>query len=148
MTSLVLVAHSQRLLEALVELVGETVAGAPACHMAGGTDDGRMGTSLGRVVAACRAALLGASGSAVILYDTGSAWLTIGFALDELAQDERDRLYLSHAPLVEGALAAAARGAGGGGLKEMADAAADALTSDKQPARTESLTESPTHLTA
>ena len=135
MVSLVLVAHSQRLLDALVELVGETVAGAPACHVAGGTDDGRMGTSLQRVLNACRAALAGQSDRALILYDAGSAWLTIGFALDELGDEERERLQVSHAPLVEGTLAAAARGAGGGGLREMADAAYHALSRDKQPDR-------------
>ena len=135
MVSLVLVAHSQRLLDALVELVGETVAGAPACHVAGGTDDGRMGTSLRRVLNACRAALSGQSDGALILYDAGSAWLTIGFALDELGEGERSRLHVSHAPLVEGTLAAAARGAVGGGLREMADAANEALGTDKQPER-------------
>jgi dihydroxyacetone kinase DhaKLM complex PTS-EIIA-like component DhaM len=137
MVSLVLVAHSQRLLDALVELVGGTVAGAPACHVAGGTDDGRMGTSLRRVLNACRAALPGPSDGALILYDAGSAWLTIGFALDELREGERKRLLVSHAPLVEGTLAAAARGAVGGGLQEMAEAANEALASDKQPERTD-----------
>lgn len=135
MVSLVLVAHSQRLLDALVEMVTQTVAGAPTCHVAGGTEDGRMGTSLRRVVDACRAALSGPSDAALLLYDAGSAWLTIGFALDELGEKERDRLRVSHAPLVEGTLAAAARGAGGGGLREMAHAARDALRSDKQPDR-------------
>jgi phosphoenolpyruvate---glycerone phosphotransferase subunit DhaM len=135
MVSLVLVAHSQRLLDALVELVGETVAGAPACHVAGGTDDGRMGTSLRRVVNACRASLARGSDGALILYDAGSAWLTIGLALDELGEEERKRLHVSHAPLVEGTLAAAARAAGGGGLQEMAEAANEALARDKQPDR-------------
>jgi len=135
MVSLVLVAHSQRLLDALVELVGETVAGAPACHVAGGTDDGRMGTSLRRVLKACRAALSRRSDGALILYDAGSAWLTIGFALDELGEEERKRLHVSHAPLVEGTLAAAARGAVGAGLREMAEAADEALRNDKQPDR-------------
>lgn len=132
MISLVLVAHSQQLLDALVDLVRETVAGAPACHTAGGTDDGRMGTSLRRVVAACRASLSGDSGGALVLYDAGSAWLTIEFALDELPREERDRILVSHAPLVEGTLAAAARGASGGGLREMAAAALDSLSTDKQ----------------
>ena len=135
MVSLVLVAHSQRLLDALVELVGETVASGPECHVAGGTDDGRIGTSLRRVLGACRAAVSNPSDSGLILYDAGSAWLTIGFALDELGEDERKRLLVSHAPLVEGTLAAAARGAGGGGLREMAEAADEALVRDKQPDR-------------
>ena len=135
MVSLVLVAHSQRLLDALVEMVTETVAGAPACHTAGGTDDGRMGTSLRLVVAACRSALAGDSDGALVLYDAGSAWLTIELALDELGEDERGRIHVSHAPLVEGTLAAAARGASGGGMREMAEAAGEALDSDKQPDR-------------
>ena len=139
MVSLVLVAHSQRLLDALVELVGQTVAGAPACHVAGGTDDGRMGTSLRRVLAACRAASSGSSDGGLILYDAGSAWLTIGLALDELDEQARRRLRVSHAPLVEGTLAAAARGAGGAGLREMAEAADEALRNDKQPDRVDSV---------
>jgi dihydroxyacetone kinase DhaKLM complex PTS-EIIA-like component DhaM len=139
MVSLVLVAHSQRLLDALVELVGQTVAGAPECHVAGGTDDGRMGTSLRRVLSACRAALSDSSDGALILYDAGSAWLTIGFALDELGDEARRRLRVSHAPLVEGSLAAAARGAGGAGLREMAEAADEALSRDKQPDRIDSV---------
>ncbi len=61
MNSLVLVAHSRRLLDALVEMVTGTVSGAPACHAAGGTDDGRLGTSLRLVVEACRVALAGRS---------------------------------------------------------------------------------------
>ena len=135
MVSLVLVAHSQPLLDALVEMVTETVSGAPACHAAGGTDDGRMGTSLRRVVDACHAALSSGSDGALVLYDAGSAWLTIELALDELSDAERDRVHVSHAPLVEGALAAAARGASGGDLREMSEAASRALATDKQPAR-------------
>ena len=135
MVSLVLVAHSQPLLDALVELVGQTVAEPPACHVAGGTDDGRMGTSLRKVLAACREAVSGSSEGGLILYDAGSAWLTIGLALDELDKEAKRRLHVSHAPLVEGTLAAAARGAGGAGLREMAEAAEEALRNDKQPDR-------------
>jgi phosphocarrier protein FPr len=68
-----------------------------------------------------------------VLYDTGSAWLTIGFALDELTPGELARTVLSDAPLVEGALAAAARAAEGAPLAEVAAAAGAALESDKRP---------------
>lgn len=67
MVSLVLVAHSRRLLDALVEMLTQMVSGAPACHAAGGTDDGRMGTSLRLVVDACRAALSGSADDALLL---------------------------------------------------------------------------------
>src|SRR3990170_3241776 len=55
--SLMLVAHSNRLLGALVELIAATTATPPVCSTAGGTDDGRMGTSLARIRAALRAGL-------------------------------------------------------------------------------------------
>jgi PTS hybrid protein len=133
MVSLVLVAHSDRLLDALVELIAATTATPPRCCTAGGTDDGRMGTSLARIRAALGAGLDAGDGGCLVLYDTGSAWLTIGFALDELSADERSRLVLSNGPLVEGALAAAARAADGAGLAEVAEAAASALERDKRP---------------
>lgn len=134
MVSLVLVGHSQPLLSALVELVTATNADAPRCYIAGGTDDGRMGTSLARVRTALRAGFEASNDDgSLVLYDTGSAWLTVGFAIDELSGDERSRVMLSDGPLVEGSLAAAARAAEHASLYEVAAAAASALESDKRP---------------
>lgn len=134
MVSLVLVSHSSRLLDALAELVEETTGGAARTFAAGGTDDGRFGTSLDRIRAALRAALDASPDGCLVLYDTGSAWLTIGVAVDELTTHDRARLELSDAPLVEGALAAAARAADGAPLSEVAAAAASALAGEKRPA--------------
>lgn len=133
MVSLVLVAHSDRLVGALVELISATTATPPPCSTAGGTDDGRMGTSLVRIRTALRAGLDAGPAGCLVLYDTGSAWLTIEFALDELSADDRSRVQLSTGPLVEGALAAAARAADGAPLEEVAEAAASALQRDKRP---------------
>lgn len=133
MVSLVLVAHSDRLLGALVEMIEATTATPPPCSTAGGTDDGRMGTSLNRIRSALRAGLDAAPAGCLVLYDTGSAWLTIEFALDELPGEDRSRVQLSTGPLVEGALAAAARAADGAPLEEVAGAAAAALQQDKRP---------------
>jgi dihydroxyacetone kinase DhaKLM complex PTS-EIIA-like component DhaM len=93
-----------------------------------------MGTSLARIRAALRAGLHATDEGCLVLYDTGSAWLTIGFAIDELSDEDRSRVVLSNGPLVEGALAAAARAADGAGLAEVAEAAASALERDKRPA--------------
>jgi len=112
-------------------MVRKMVAGAPTCHLAGGTDDGRMGTSLGRVSSALRDARR-ASGT-LVLYDSGSAWLTIAFALDALAPDARARVVVSDAPLVEGTLVAAARAAQGAPLGEVVEAAESALFTEKRP---------------
>jgi len=134
MVSLVLVAHSDRLLDALVELIAGSTTAPPPCATAGGTDDGRAGTSLVRIRSALRNGLDAAHEGCLVLYDTGSAWLTIGVALDELSVEERSRIVISDGPLLEGALAAAARAADGAPLDEVAEAAASALARDKRPA--------------
>lgn len=133
MVSLVLVAHSDPLLTALVEVVRDLTRTPPPCYTAGGTDDGRLGTSLAKVRAAIRHAVDPSDDGCLVLYDTGSAWLTIGFAMDELSAADRARVELSDAPLVEGALAAAACASDGAPLTEVAAAAASALESDKRP---------------
>ncbi len=130
MVSLVLVSHSPQLLDALLQMIEESIEHPPVVEVAGGTDDGRSGTSLARVVAA-----LGAAGpdGTVVLYDSGSAWLTISFAIDALAPDLRRRVVVSDAPLVEGALVAAARAGRNAPLAEVVDAAARALITEKRP---------------
>lgn len=134
MVSLVLVAHSQPLLDALAALIAQVVHPCPPCFTAGGTDDGRFGTSLERVTGALGAALDASAAGALVLYDSGSAWLTIGFALDEMAAHEQARVAVSDGPLVEGALSAAARAGDGASLDEVAEAAGRALETDKRPA--------------
>ena len=134
MVSLVLVAHSGRLLDALVELIDASTRAPVRCATAGGTADGRMGTDLSRVKAALRDALDAPGDGCLVLYDTGSAWLTIGVAIDDLSDAERARVTVSDAPLVEGALAAAVRAGDGAPLPEVAAAATGALAGDKRPA--------------
>jgi dihydroxyacetone kinase DhaKLM complex PTS-EIIA-like component DhaM len=144
MVSLVLVGHSDALVTALVDVVRDVTAASPPCFAAGGTDDGRMGTSLRRVHAALDGALDAADDGCLVLYDTGSAWLTIGIALDELPAARRDRVEISDAPFVEGALAAAARAADGAPLEEVAAAAVAALTGDKRPSQARAIAARPT----
>jgi len=135
MVSLVLVAHSDPLLTALVEVVRDLTRTPPRCFTAGGTDDGRPGTSLAKVRDAIRSGLDASDDGCLVLYDTGSAWLTIGFAIDDLGSEDRARVELSDAPLVEGTLAAVARAADGAPLAEVALAAASALETEKRPPR-------------
>lgn len=127
-----LVAHSAPLLLALRQMIGTSIGDPPQVELAGGTDDGRFGTSLQRVRVALAAAE-SAEGT-VVLYDSGSAWLTISFALDALTSVQRSRVAVSDAPLVEGAMVAAARARRNAPLKEVVEAAAQALQTEKRPA--------------
>ena len=131
MVSLVLVSHSRPLLQALRQMIADSVGRPPTVELAGGTDDGRYGTSLQRV----RDALTAADGpdGTVVVYDSGSAWLTISFAMDALTPAQRARVVISDAPLVEGALVAAARAGHDAPLAEIVDAASRALDTEKRP---------------
>jgi dihydroxyacetone kinase phosphotransfer subunit len=117
---LVIVSHSAALAAGVRELA---VQMAPAVTMAvaGGTDDGGIGTSFDLVSAALNEADGG--DGAVVLYDLGSALLTTETALEFTDSDDAARIVVVDAPLVEGAVAAAVAAQGGADLHEVARAA-------------------------
>ena len=78
---IVLVSHSAALAEGTAELAGQIGGGTVAIATAGGTDDGRIGTSLAKVQRAL--ALADAGAGVVILPDLGSSVLTVRALLAE-----------------------------------------------------------------
>lgn len=124
MVGLVLVSHSDRLVEGLRDLVTQMESEVPLA-IAGGTDDGGLGTSLELVTAAIDHAD-GDGDGVVILFDLGSAEMTAESALEFADDEQRERCLVVDAPLVEGAIAAASAAAGGANLGAVAKAAADA----------------------
>ena len=101
---LVIVSHSAKLAEGVRELAAQ-MAPDVTIAPAGGTDDGGIGTSLEKISAAIAAADTG--GGAVLLADLGSAVMTAETAVEFLDDEQRGRVRLANAPLVEGAVAAA-----------------------------------------
>lgn len=101
---LVIVSHSAPLAQGLAELVGQVSGPDVPIEAIGGGAGDTLGTDGGRVLDALRRAARG-SGS-VVLMDLGSSVLAVKAALGELDEDERARLRVADAPLVEGAIAA------------------------------------------
>ncbi len=126
---LVLVSHSRTLAEGLHELVAQFAGPDVRIVAAGGTDDGRLGTSAPRIAAAIREAL--SPEGALVLLDFGSAVLSLELALEDLEPAQRSSVQVSDAPLVEGAFLAAVQASIGGTLDEVAVAAASAVTMSK-----------------
>lgn len=127
---LVIVSHSQKLAEGVAELAGQmandsTVVIAPA----GGSADGTLGTSVDKVLYALEQADCGEG--ALVLLDLGSAGMVVEMALEALPADRRQRVQISTAPLVEGAVLAAVEASIGRSLSEVAAAAAQAHTLSK-----------------
>jgi len=134
MVGLVLVSHSRTLVEGLRDIVAQFGGDDVPVALAGGTADGRLGTTADRIVAAIREVLGGSpadSDGAVVLFDFGSAALSLEIALEELSPVERDRVRVPEAPLVEGAFAAGVQASVGASLDEVAAAAVSATALSK-----------------
>ena len=120
---IVLVSHSAALAEGTAELAGQIGGGTVTIATAGGTDDGRIGTSIAKVELALRLADGGAG--VLILPDLGSSVLTVRALLSEPG-DLPEPIAVADAPFVEGAVAATVTAAAGGDIKAVLGAAEEA----------------------
>ena len=125
---LVIVSHSARLAEGVVELAREMAGADVPIAAAGGLDEpgDPIGTDAVRVMAAVDE-VASEGRSALVLMDLGSAVLSAETALELLDDEVRGRTMLCEAPLVEGAVAAAAAARAGGSLEDVAREARNGL---------------------
>ena len=130
---LVLISHSGKLVEGLRDMVAQVAGEDVPVATAGGTEDGRLGTSAPNIAAAIRSTLERGADDALVLLDLGSAALSLELALDELDDLDRARVRISEAPLVEGAILAAVQASVGASIDEVAAAADGAATMAKLP---------------
>jgi PTS hybrid protein len=133
LVGLVLVSHSSTLVDGLREMVAQVAGADVPVATAGGTEDGRLGTSAPRIASAIRSALDGGADDALVLLDLGSAALSLEIALDELNDADRARVRVSEAPLVEGAILAAVQASVGASIDDVAAAAESAASMTKLP---------------
>lgn len=136
MVSIVIVSHSQRLAEGVLELVEQMTQGQVALAAAGGIDDPDhpIGTDPFKVQAAIEAVY--SPDGVVVLMDLGSALLSTEMALEFLSPEQRPFVHLCEAPLVEGAVAAAVQAMTGAGVAQVmaeARAALSAKSAHLQP---------------
>ena len=133
MVGLVLISHSGTLVEGLREMVAQVAGDEVAVATAGGTEDGRLGTSAPRIASAIRQALDSGADEALVLLDLGSAALSLELALEELDPADRLRVRITEAPLVEGAILAAVQASIGSPIDQVIAAAEGAATLAKLP---------------
>lgn len=133
MVSIVIVTHSEELAVGVAQLASQ-MAGEESVPIfpAGGTEDGRLGTSFEKVTQALEQALE-AGDSVLILMDLGSAVMVTQMAIESLPQDAQQRIHMTNAPLTEGAIAAVVASAGGEGVDAVRRAAEQALATPKVP---------------
>jgi len=130
---LVLVSHSSLIADGLRDMVAQVAGDDVPVATAGGTEDGRLGTSAPRIAAAIRSTFERGAEATLVLLDLGSAALSLELALEELDPVDFARVRVSNAPLVEGAVLAAVQASVGASLDEVAEAAAGAASMPKLP---------------
>jgi dihydroxyacetone kinase phosphotransfer subunit len=130
---LVLISHSGALVDGLRDMAVQVAGDSVAVGTAGGTEDGRLGTSAPRIAAALRSTLDASPEGVLVLLDLGSAALSLELALEDLEPADRARTRISEAPLVEGAILAAVQASVGASLVDVEAAAAAASTMTKLP---------------
>jgi len=120
---IVVVSHSAPLAAGVVELARQMGGEQLALEPAGGLEDGSIGTDVERVRLAIERAM--SDDGVLVLMDLGSALMSAEMAVELLGTD--GRVELSEAPLVEGAVAAAAAARTGASLDEVRAEARSAL---------------------
>lgn len=122
MVGVVLVSHSRKLAEGLQELVAQLAGGEVPVAAAGGAPDGGLGTSAEKIGAAIQS-VAGPDG-VIVLVDMGSAVLSTEMAIEML--DNPGEVFISDAPLVEGAVLATIQSGLGSTLAEIREAVEEA----------------------
>jgi phosphoenolpyruvate---glycerone phosphotransferase subunit DhaM len=121
---IVIVTHSVKTAEGIVETAAQMANPGQRIIAAGGAVDGSVGTDAFKIGEAIRAADDGSG--VVVLVDLGSAVFSTETALELLEEELRLRVRIADAPVVEGAIAAVVQASLGAGLEEVAATAEEA----------------------
>ena len=129
MIGIVIVSHSQKLAEGVLELASQMVQGSVVIEATGGIDDpdNPIGTDPMKVMEAIESVAASAEDGVLVLMDLGSALMSAETALDFLPDEVREKVLLCSAPIVEGTMAAAVQASVGASLQEASAEAATAL---------------------
>ncbi|HEY9739281.1 MAG TPA: phosphoenolpyruvate--protein phosphotransferase [Coleofasciculaceae cyanobacterium] len=127
MVGIVIVSHSEKLASAVQELAQQMVQGAARSAIAAGIDDPEnpFGTDAMQIHQAIESVY--SDDGVVVLMDLGSAILSAEMALEFLSQEQRAKVRLCEAPLVEGAIAAFVQAANGADIEQVIAEARGAL---------------------
>lgn len=123
MVGLVVVSHSWKIAEGVVDLALQMAQGFEGIKAAGGMEDGEIGTDAARILAAIEE--VNSGDGVLILCDLGSAIMSAETAI-ELLDDPDTDVRIADAPLVEGTIVAVVEASGGESLENVLKAAESA----------------------
>jgi|SRR5208282_1738344 len=112
---IVIVSHSPKIAEGTADMVRQMVGDSVNLAFTGGDPDGDLGSDVAAIIAAIERAW--SEAGVAILVDLGGAETNSEIAVEMLDVDRRGRVVVCNAPLVEGAVIAAAEASGGASLE-------------------------------
>lgn len=125
MVGIIVVSHSQKLAESVVEFT-KMMAPEAKTAAAGGLEDGSFGTSFDKIYQALDSVY--SDDGALVLMDMGSAVMTAEMVLEAYGSD---KVQMADCPLVEGAVVATINAAGGMALEQIMEQLAHVGTTPK-----------------
>jgi phosphoenolpyruvate-protein phosphotransferase/dihydroxyacetone kinase phosphotransfer subunit len=125
---IVIVSHSAKLAEGVVELARNMGGAEVSIQAAGGMsmDEATLGTDPIRILKAIEQVY--SDDGVIVLMDLGSAILSSEMALEMLPEEKRSKIFLCEAPLVEGGIAAAVQARIGSSIEQVIAEARNGLT--------------------
>jgi dihydroxyacetone kinase phosphotransfer subunit len=111
---IVIVSHSPKVAEGAADMVRQMVGAEVPVAWTGGNPDGGLGTSVPAIIAAIEQAW--SESGVAILVDLGGAETNSEMGVEMLDQNRQSRVVICNAPIVEGAVIAAAEAASGAAL--------------------------------
>ena len=125
MVGIVIVSHSEKLADAVVELTAMMAPGAKIVS-AGGLEDGSLGTSFEKIQNAVEEVY--SEDGVVILVDMGSAVMTTEMVIETLGYE---KVQIADTPLVEGAVVATVSAVGGSSFEEIMEELSEVASEKK-----------------
>ena len=128
MVGIVIVSHSEKLAESVIELSALMAPETPMAA-AGGMEDGGFGTSYEKITNAIDSVY--SEDGVIVLMDLGSAVMTTEMVIEDMAMLDKTNIKMVDCPIVEGAISASVVAAGGAPIEDVIESAKMASTMNK-----------------
>ena len=128
MVGIVVVSHSEKLAESVIELSALMAPETPMAA-AGGMEDGGFGTSYEKITNAIDSVY--SDDGVIVLMDLGSAVMTTEMVIEDMAMMDKTNTKMVDCPIVEGAISASVVAAGGAPIEDVIESAKIASTMNK-----------------
>ena len=128
MVGIVVVSHSEKLAESVIELSALMAPETPMAA-AGGMEDGGFGTSYEKITNAIDSVY--SEDGVIVLMDLGSAVMTTEMVIEDMAMMDKTNIKMVDCPIVEGAISASVVAAGGAPIEDVIESAKMASTMNK-----------------